>query len=731
MRTYRNMIIMAAVLSVLVGIVNPLPVLKGREKGVRDGTYTVPVTLWNASKDEPSMGNSAMMQTGKLVVKDGEGQLYLRFTQMTFSGMTGYLSALDLLEDISYNKYNYPDTYTLIPATVHSSYDVVDDFNGSQSTDINCAGKMYPHVLSVPVSLEQENIWAHVYVPVMGSLGFGDQLCRIHLDIQNMTGISEEDEKLWDEYEGKKELPVSTPGNTSEPDVTKTPADTPEPTASPTQVPTPVPVDKTELGTLIGQAEQLLTQTDKYTEASLNQLKGTLDQAKKAFESSTTQVVVDGQTELLKNAISSLVEKSSEQLDKDNLKDGKYHVYVYLWNASSDKASMGDPALNHEALLTVKDGAYQLDLSTHTMTVGTITACLQTLQIKQADGSYVQAEIRARNNPDSQPSVFRFMLPSKEEYIDVLIDPKVEVMGKDPLPARLKISWDTLKKAADDETVKEDTTNVSTSTVSPAVDMTDSTTKIKIQAAANVIPAETKISVRQCRSGNIYKNARSVLSDAKALRVYEIQASAGGKSVSPSGMVTISIPVPSNYKASAIEVYRLNGKSRTRMSGSYKNGYYTFSSNQFGVYAISCTSLKGTSQSSASDTSEDSGTSAATSDNSGSATDTSSRQYAVESGEAQEDEVPENEAQKDEKQNVQNNLEENAGRENEDADREEEMSGPDAMSALHMQNILTIALVVCSVFVSGILAAVTIFVLFGKSGARRNGHMEVRVNEEK
>ena len=46
------------------------------------------------------------------------------------------------------------------------------------------------------------------------------------------------------------------------------------------------------------------------------------------------------------------------------------------------------------------------------------------------------------------PACSGFVLPSKEEYIQVKIDPKVEVMGEDPLPARLKISWDTLTKAS-------------------------------------------------------------------------------------------------------------------------------------------------------------------------------------------------------------------------------------------------------------------------------------------
>ena len=107
--------------------------------------------------------------------------------------------------------------------------------------------------------------------------------------------------------------------------------------------------------------------------------------------------------------------------DRDNLPNGKYNVQVALWHATSNKASMGNPTLNSKALLTVQNGSYTMDVSTHPMTVGTITACLQTLQIRQADGSYKYAQITAKNNPNGQPSVFRFVLPSKEEYIQVKI----------------------------------------------------------------------------------------------------------------------------------------------------------------------------------------------------------------------------------------------------------------------------------------------------------------------
>jgi heme-binding NEAT domain protein/putative cell wall-binding protein/Leucine-rich repeat (LRR) protein len=159
---------------------------------IEDGEYIIPVSLWHASDNAPSMGNAALEQTASLVVADGQGALQMTFKSLAFMSMEGYLSQLDLLDNIVFNENNYPVDYTLIPATVISTYDVVDQFNDPDSADPNCAGKPYPKDLSVPVALAQEYTWAHVYVPVMGSMGFGDQVARIKLDWNGLTEAGEE-----------------------------------------------------------------------------------------------------------------------------------------------------------------------------------------------------------------------------------------------------------------------------------------------------------------------------------------------------------------------------------------------------------------------------------------------------------------------------------------------------------------------------------------------------------
>ena len=153
---------------------------------LEDGTYKVPVSLWHASKDEASMGNAGMKQTGTLTVKDGEATLKLTFIPMSLGTLSGYLSELNLMTNIQYSN-GVPVSYDKVPATVLSTYDVVDQYNKADSTDSNVAGKAYPKTVSVPVELGQEYTWVHMYVPVMGEVGSGDCEARIKLDYSLFT----------------------------------------------------------------------------------------------------------------------------------------------------------------------------------------------------------------------------------------------------------------------------------------------------------------------------------------------------------------------------------------------------------------------------------------------------------------------------------------------------------------------------------------------------------------
>ncbi len=141
------------------------------DESLEDGTYSIPVKLWHASKNQASMGNAALSQSGKLVIKNGEGTLYITFQKMNYAGQSGYLSELN-------------------PSAVISTYSVVDRFNSETSTDERCRGQKYPKRLAVPVVPGEEFTDVSVYVPVMGSLGVGEQDARLKLNYASAKYIS-------------------------------------------------------------------------------------------------------------------------------------------------------------------------------------------------------------------------------------------------------------------------------------------------------------------------------------------------------------------------------------------------------------------------------------------------------------------------------------------------------------------------------------------------------------
>lgn len=352
------------------------------ETSLQDGTYAVPVSLLNESQDKASMADNALNHEGKLVISGGTATLYMNLVSIKSSGLEGYLMQFDVLKDVQLEN-GVPKKYSTQSSKTVSTYSVTDDYNKSGSSDKICAGRKYPKVVSIPVDLTQDFTWVHMYIPVMGSLGFGDQIARLKVDVSQAKAMTQAQLSSWQKLE-----------------------------------------------TSDGSSDS-----------------GKTDPGKNNGGSSKNNT--DGKT-------------GNGKLNKNKLADGKYTVTVHLWHATQNKESMGNATLNHQALITVKKGVYTMDISTHPVKIGSVTACLQSLWIKQS-GGYTAATVKARNNAGGQPSVFSFRLPSKDRYIPVKIDPKVEVMGKDPIDARLRISWDTLKKASSNATVKENTSTTNSS----------------------------------------------------------------------------------------------------------------------------------------------------------------------------------------------------------------------------------------------------------------------------
>ena len=186
------------------------------ETSLQDGTYAVPVSLLHESQDKASMADNALNREGKLVVSGGTATLYMNLVSIKSSGLEGYLMQFDVLKDVQL-KNGVPEKYSRQASKVISTYSVTDEYNRSGSSDKICAGKRYPKVVSIPVDLSADFTWVHMYIPVMGSLGSGDQLARLKVDISRAKAMTQAQLSSWQKLEasdGSTDPGKTEPGKT-------------------------------------------------------------------------------------------------------------------------------------------------------------------------------------------------------------------------------------------------------------------------------------------------------------------------------------------------------------------------------------------------------------------------------------------------------------------------------------------------------------------------------------
>ncbi len=127
-----------------------------------------------------------------------------------------------------------------------------------------------------------------------------------------------------------------------------------------------------------------------------------------------------------------------------------YSVPVALWHFYEEKESMGNGAMSPLANIVEKDGKMTIFIESKKMEVTGITASL--INLYYDDGKdFVRAtphafDLEVEGELTKRPSVFSVPLNNKNELINVLVDPKVEVMGDEPIKARLKIDFANMKQ---------------------------------------------------------------------------------------------------------------------------------------------------------------------------------------------------------------------------------------------------------------------------------------------
>ena len=340
----------------------------------------------------------------------------------------------------------------------------------------------------------------------------------------------------------------------------------------------------------------------------------------------TEQSEVDAMAKAINDAVAALVKKDAGDqpaYDFEKLPDGVYSIEFTMVKMNRSDLSMSNDAVNHTAKLTVKDGNYTIEMNfkgLHYLNRFGYLAKLSYYEDGYTYGEYgsVNGTLRAadvlsvQKNPDGSdvtdefniaggiaegmkyPETISFPLVSNaiadkdgfvplHVFVPVMEDISAGTGDQDVL---MKLDLSTLKKADDNDPAFEPE---KPEELSPAVDITDEKTGVKISADKGVLPDGATIAVKEITSGKEYDDATSALSDSgKKFKLYEIVfKDKDGKEIQPNGSVSISFPAPADYNTESLALYRINSDgSKTLVKGALADGFYTSSAKTPGIYAL-------------------------------------------------------------------------------------------------------------------------------------------------
>ena len=218
--------------------------------------------------------------------------------------------------------------------------------------------------------------------------------------------------------------------------------------------------DFAELKVLIDRAKTLLTLKSNYDESTVRSLETEYALAAALLDNENAdQEKVEAQYLSLKAAINGLKasssssnssstttdSSSSSDTKETTSKDGYYKVKVQLWHANKNQASAGADCISSPAYVMIEDGEITMRLVTKKMNKSGITAHLGEGDFYiYSDGDYVPATLVSTEN---SRWIHEFTLPNDTStYYKCEVDPHVDVMGDEPVKARLKITWSSKTK---------------------------------------------------------------------------------------------------------------------------------------------------------------------------------------------------------------------------------------------------------------------------------------------
>lgn len=370
-------------------------------------------------------------------------------------------------------------------------------------------------------------------------------------------------------------------------------------------------VDKSELNKWIVRVSGLTSSS--YDASVYEQFAGTLKWAKEVYsdadatanevaaaasslESAYIMLVTSGSGSSSGSGSGSGSGDSSSDTDKSGSDedDGYYEVNVRLWHASMNKASMGDPAIVRKAYVHIDDGEITMRLQTKRMTTSGITTHLYEFYIYN-DGDYEEADLISTEN---SRWTYEFPLPNDNNtYYKCKVDPRVDVMGDDPVKARLKVDWKSLDEVDEDDwddlegdtDDDDDDDDSSTSYYGTGSTTTLTSEATGIRATGSLNGPGYMLEAVRIYSGSEYDMTSNSLFDAEVnqFALYDVKLRSGNSYVQPTGTVTLNIPIPAGYDTNKLVLYRISEDgTKSQIYGRVNGSYYEASVDHFSLYAL-------------------------------------------------------------------------------------------------------------------------------------------------
>lgn len=275
-------------------------------------------------------------------------------------------------------------------------------------------------------------------------------------------------------------------------------------------------------------------------------------------------------------------------------------VEIDLWNATSDKASMGNVATdnNEEALYNPETNTLQIAFNPVNIS-GYISGVTTLLYDSTGNGDFLEAVILERGIVESGTrndgqnytveyiQVLEIEVPSNlkkvgVEYIDLQIKvphtPMDSVILDGYLDARLRIDWDTIKNTELSQIIADST--MSGGEIAN-ISLQDKSTGIRIIGDSSKVTSDALLYVEKITTGSEFEKAKSAL-DTDKFDLYDVRLGVNNTEISMMGAAEVRIPYTGN-----VEVYRISDDGKkTLLRGSVSNSEYSFLTNQVGLIAV-------------------------------------------------------------------------------------------------------------------------------------------------